>query len=149
MLSLVNQLLDLSKLEAGKLRLNASQGNIVSFVKGIMMSFESMAEQKDIEQIVKTENDNIQLYFDKDKMAKIFTNLFSNAFKFTKEGGEIAAYINEIDNNFVRIKVRDTGFEYNKFIDRHQWARSTKLKNMKATFTVQSIIYQDGNRRDL
>ena len=48
LLSLINQLLDLSKLEAGKLELNASKQNIVAFVKGITMSFESVAEGKDI-----------------------------------------------------------------------------------------------------
>ncbi len=48
LLQLINQLLDLSKLEAGKLKLVASRGNIVSFVKGVALSFESLAESKDI-----------------------------------------------------------------------------------------------------
>ncbi len=48
LLQLVNQLLDLSKLESGKLKLEASKGNIVSFVKGVALSFESLAESKDI-----------------------------------------------------------------------------------------------------
>jgi len=44
---------------------------------------------------------------------------------------------------------KGTGFEYNQFIDSHKWARSTRLQDMKATFTVKSIIYKDGSKRDL
>lgn len=89
LLELINQLLDLSRLEAGKLQLKASPGNIVSFVKGITMSFESLAERKDISLKVKSEKGQIEVYFDRDMLAKILSNLLSNAFKFTPEGGEI------------------------------------------------------------
>jgi signal transduction histidine kinase len=89
LLQLVNQLLDLSRLEAGKLKLQASKGNIVAFVRGLTMSFESLAERKDIKLKVTAEQNDIEVYFDRDKMAKILANLLSNAFKFTGEGGEI------------------------------------------------------------
>ena len=89
LLRLINQLLDLSKLDAGKLKLEASPGNIVTFVKGIAMSFESIAECKDIIFRVKSELDKIELYFDHDKLDKVFTNILSNAFKFTPIGGDI------------------------------------------------------------
>lgn len=95
LLGLINQLLDLSKLEAGKLELKTSKGNIVPFIKGITMSFESIAERKDISLKVKAEKAEIELYFDKEKMTKIMTNLLSNAFKFTGEGGQITVSINE------------------------------------------------------
>lgn len=89
LLGLVNQLLDLSKLEAGKLKLQASKFNIVPFVKGITMSFESLAERKGIQLKFISEKEEIDLYFDRDKMAKILTNLLSNAFKFTEQDEEI------------------------------------------------------------
>ena len=63
LLVLINQLLDLSKLEAGRLKLEASCGNIVAFVKGIAMSFESLAETKDIILKVKSTNNVIELYY--------------------------------------------------------------------------------------
>ncbi len=94
LLGLINELLDLSKLEAGKLELTASKSNIVSFVKGITMSFESIAEGKDITLKVTAEKDEIELYFDKEMLIKIMTNLLSNAFKFTPVGGEITVSIN-------------------------------------------------------
>ncbi len=102
LLGLINQLLDLSKLEAGKLQLKASPGNIVSFVKGITMSFESIAERKDIALKVKSELEEIEVYFDKDMMAKVLSNLLSNAFKFTPEGGEITVSVYMVIPNLFR-----------------------------------------------
>lgn len=114
LLLLIKQLLDLSKLEAGKLELKTSKGNIVSFIKGITMSFESIAERKDITLKVKAEKDEIELYFDKENILKIITNLLSNALKFTQQGGVITVSIAEIENKFVKIKVRDTGLGLSK-----------------------------------
>jgi signal transduction histidine kinase/ligand-binding sensor domain-containing protein/DNA-binding response OmpR family regulator len=95
LLQLINQLLDLSKLESGKLKLEASKGNIVSFVKGVALSFESLAESKNITLKLLSENEFLELYFDRDKMMKILTNLLSNAFKFTPEEGMITVSIND------------------------------------------------------
>ncbi|QQS35973.1 MAG: response regulator [Ignavibacteriales bacterium] len=89
LLTLINQLLDLSKLEAGSMELNSEQHNIVSFLKSLFYSFESMAEEKNILIRFESECENIQLTFDPDKMEKIFFNLISNAFKFTHAKGEI------------------------------------------------------------
>ena len=46
------------------------------------------------------------------------------------------------------IEEKGTGFKFNQFIDSHQWVRATQVSDMKATFTVNSILYQDGTRRD-
>ncbi|MCG6913487.1 hypothetical protein LJE86_06180, partial [bacterium BMS3Abin03] len=59
LLTLVNQLLDLSKLEAGKMKLQVSKGNIVSFVRGVAMSFESLAERNNIQMVINSAGDNI------------------------------------------------------------------------------------------
>ena len=133
----MNQLLDLSKLEAGKLKLNASQGNIVSFVRGIVMSFESVAERKNISLTVKSENNDIQLYFDKDKMIKILSNLLSNAFKFSNDNGDITAYI-KTERNSVAIKIRDSGIgipadEIPKLFDRFYQVDSSQTREYEGT----------------
>jgi signal transduction histidine kinase/ligand-binding sensor domain-containing protein/DNA-binding response OmpR family regulator len=93
LLRLINQLLDLSKLEAGGMKLQAAQGNIVPFVKGIAQSFQSSAGRRSVALNVETESDEIEAYFDRDKLEKILTNLLSNAFKFTPEGGSVAVSI--------------------------------------------------------
>jgi DNA-binding response OmpR family regulator/two-component sensor histidine kinase len=89
LLRLINQLLDLSKLEAGGMKLQASKQNIVSFVKGIARSFESSAGKRDITLAVEVDAEEIEMYFDRDKLEKVLVNLLSNAFKFTPEGGRV------------------------------------------------------------
>jgi signal transduction histidine kinase/DNA-binding response OmpR family regulator/ligand-binding sensor domain-containing protein len=96
LLQLINQLLDLSKLEAGSLKLQAVKADIIKFVRRHLSSFASLGEQK---KIILSFNDAafdaqsgesaIYAYFDPDKMEKVFYNLLSNAFKFTPEGGRI------------------------------------------------------------
>ncbi len=89
LLRLINQLLDLSKIDAGGMKLQTTPGNIVPFVKGIAQSFESSAGRRGVALNVETETYEIELYFDQDKMEKILTNLVSNALKFTPEGGAV------------------------------------------------------------
>ena len=149
LLQLVNQLLDLSKLEAGKLKLEASNNNIVSFVKGIALSFESLSEEKDITLMILSEKEFIELYFDKEKMIKILSNILSNAFKFTPQDGKITVSITEssssrastpreVSNGFVKIKIKDTGIgipkeEIPKLFDRFYQVDSSFTKEYEGT----------------
>ena len=93
LLRLINQLLDLSKLEAGAMKLRASRMNIVPLVKGIANSFESSAGIRGVSLNVFVEQDDIEVYHDKDMVEKILSNLVSNAFKFTPEGGKVSVSI--------------------------------------------------------
>jgi signal transduction histidine kinase/DNA-binding response OmpR family regulator len=93
LLRLINQLLDLSKLEGGAMKLQTSRGNIVPFVKGLTSSFESSADMRRVAVSIHADRDEIEVYFDKDKLEKILTNLLSNAFKFTPEGGEVTVAV--------------------------------------------------------
>ena len=108
LLGLINQLLDLSKLEAGSMALNAKQHNIVSFLKSLFYSFESLAESQKIKLKFQSDCENIPVLFDPDKMEKVFYNLISNAFKFVSSNGEIKVNLN-INDDAVEIKIKDTG----------------------------------------
>ena len=96
LLSLVNQLLDLSKIEAGKMELALSNSDIVDFVKKAVASFESLATDKQINYAFHSELEKLVAPFDKDKLEKIIYNLLSNAFKFTPEGGKVAVGLRQV-----------------------------------------------------
>jgi signal transduction histidine kinase len=89
LLQLVNQLLDLSKLEAGKLKLEKEPGNIIGFTKIIAGTFSSRFESKQIDFVKDLPGDPVYLYFDPDKLETVLSNLLTNAFKFTPSGGQI------------------------------------------------------------
>ncbi len=138
LLTLINQLLDLSRLEAGKLKLKASSGNIAQFVKGLAMEFESIAERRDISLKVIMEKEDVEAYFDKEKLEKIITNLMSNAMKFTPEGGKISVKLSEITGNQVEIIVRDSGIgipksELTKIFDRFYQVDGSRTREHEGT----------------
>ncbi len=97
LLRLVNQLLDLSRLETGKMTVQVSPGNIVPVLSSITNSFASLAEQKGIGLQFFFEQHEIMLCFDRDKIEKIFYNLLSNAFKFTPTGGSVTVKVGNCD----------------------------------------------------
>ena len=108
LLILVNQLLDLAKLESGKMELKASKGDIVKLVQALTFSFESLAMKKEIKLKINIPETPIYAWYDKDKLEKILTNLLSNAFKFTKEEGQIKVAVFENEKN-LKIIIEDNG----------------------------------------
>ncbi len=89
LLKLINELLDLSKLESGQMTLRASQLDIIQNLKKNLAFFESAANDRRISLKFQSEQDSLVGFFDADKLQKIFVNLISNAIKFTLEGGEV------------------------------------------------------------
>lgn len=108
LLSMVNQLLDLSKLENDRVQLYVEEREFISFLKGLTMSFESMADIREIEIEFSSDVDSQKLWFDKEKMEVIFVNLLSNAFKFTPDGGKVSVFIKSKARE-VEVQVLDTG----------------------------------------
>ncbi|GAB3692073.1 hybrid sensor histidine kinase/response regulator transcription factor [Spirosoma flavus] len=90
LLKLINQLLDLSKLEAGRLDVSLMRGEAVEFVAHVVESFRQVTEQKDVTLTLHTERSTHDCLFDADKWEKILTNLLANAIKFTGKGGNVA-----------------------------------------------------------
>lgn len=117
LLKLINQILDLSKIETGKAKLKLEKDDIVGFIKGITMSFISIAENKNIELNFVDDINHVYTSFDKDTIEKIFYNLLSNAIKFTHKGGKVEVRISLADKiekdsgkiNFCNISIKDTG----------------------------------------
>ncbi len=115
-LRLINQLLDLSRLEAGGMRLRASRMNIVPLVKGIAYSFATVDGRGGVGLTVDVEEKEIEVYCDGEVLERILNNLLSNAFKFTPKGGSVTCTLkrknvssHEGTIEVAEINVSDTG----------------------------------------
>ncbi|MBC8770512.1 tetratricopeptide repeat protein [Arenibacter sp. BSSL-BM3] len=113
LLKLINQLLDLSKLEAGKFKLIMAEEDIIPIVRGVAMAFHSLAELKEIDLQIHTDSGHLKVFVDREKLEIMLVNLLSNAFKFTPQGGtvKVQVHTNVADSraNSFTISVSDTG----------------------------------------
>ena len=87
-LRLINQLLDLSKLDAGALLLRTEQYDLAQHIRQIAALFESLAETRKVEFVTQIPEEPSLYVYDVDKIEKVVINLLSNAFKFTPKGGK-------------------------------------------------------------
>jgi signal transduction histidine kinase/DNA-binding response OmpR family regulator/ligand-binding sensor domain-containing protein len=124
-LRLINQILEIRKIETGRLELNTNDGDIVSFTQEIVSLFNDMASNQGVKLDFETGLKSLPVSFDHDKIEKILFNLLSNAFKSTPEGGKIKvtlerktatskssqAYIGDKESKkcMIRFRVEDTG----------------------------------------
>lgn len=89
LLNLVNQLLDISKIDGSNMKLELVEADVMKHLSAIAGSFSSLAETKSIGYHLNFSKEELKTWFDWDKIEKIAINLLSNAFKYTPEGGEI------------------------------------------------------------
>ncbi|MDP2337199.1 MAG: ATP-binding protein [Bacteroidota bacterium] len=110
LLALVNQMLDLSKLEAGAMPVHSFQSDIINYLKYLSDSFISMAQRKDIQLNFLPDNRHFVMDFDQEKIMYIVSNLLSNALKYTPCNGTVELYAGQMkkQNEFI-IKVSDNG----------------------------------------
>ena len=101
-------MLDLSKLEGGKLTLNETVVDVVAYIRYIVASFESYAQQKAIDLTFYAAIDQLDAAVDKGKLQNILSNLISNAIKFTPEKGQVVVQLT-VENKDLKIEVSDTG----------------------------------------
>lgn len=113
LLRLVNQILDLRKLENNKLQLTNIQGDIFGYLKFMVASHTSLAEEKDVQLAIDIPTTPIMMDFDRDKLMKIVSNLLSNAIKFTAANGTVTLSSKSIEQQ-LQIKVQDTGIGISK-----------------------------------
>lgn len=120
LLRLINELLDLAKLEAGSIGVIPTQGNLVEFVKRVVSAFDEEANRKHIRLSVTHPADQPLFWFDADKVEKILNNLLTNALKFTSKNGTVDVNLSarpataptDSPNEatyLVRLSVTDTG----------------------------------------
>jgi signal transduction histidine kinase/CheY-like chemotaxis protein/ligand-binding sensor domain-containing protein/AraC-like DNA-binding protein len=109
LLKLVNQLMDVAKLEARAVEVRARKADLVPFLRDLLLAFAPLAEREGIRSRALLPDHPILLYFDPDLIERVLLNLLSNAFKFTPEGGTVALEAAERDDGWVTIAVRDSG----------------------------------------
>lgn len=110
--AMINELLNLYKLESGKTKLKAKKVDIVQFVNRYVQSFESLAKQKNVSLIYQAHIGASQIYIDTEKIEKVLGNLLSNAFKFVDGEGKIKVVVeghSQKGQDGVKISVQDNG----------------------------------------
>jgi signal transduction histidine kinase/DNA-binding response OmpR family regulator len=108
LLQLVDQMLDLSKLESGRMSVNKINANIIPFLKYVFQLQEFYAEEKNIRMLFTSGSQSYDVEFDPEKISAIVTNLLSNAIKFTPDGGQISMKVYKADPNLC-IEIKDNG----------------------------------------
>lgn len=108
LLRLINNLIDATKVDAGYLKLNLNNYDIINLVEGIVQSIVEYAKCKGIDVIFDTEVEELVIACDPDKIERVVLNLLSNAIKFTPAGGDISVYMSVEDDN-VKVSIKDTG----------------------------------------
>lgn len=128
LLLLVNQLMDFRKLESGNLKLKVAQGDFKQFIYEISIAFQELAKQRNIQLLLNNNTNQPDLWYNNDQLEKVFFNLLSNAFRHTRNNGEISIDVRQWDlpsavkkygdrysslpltiKEVLEIKVRDTG----------------------------------------
>ena len=137
LLRLVNQLLDLSKLDAGNLSLDPTEGDIIRFLNVILSSFNAHAQDQGIRYDYNVPDRALWVSIDRDKLEKILYNLLSNAFKFTSKGGSVSAVVTH-DQNQLQLKIQDTGEgispeELERIFDRFYQVDSSQTRSQDGT----------------
>lgn len=113
MLELVDQLLELSKIDSGKLQLLLKEGNISTFLNSIVEPFEYLAKEKQILFNSSIEKTTENHHFDKDVIEKIITNLLSNAVKYTTQNQTIS-FTSSVENQQLKVVISNSGSELKK-----------------------------------
>lgn len=108
LLTLVNQMLDLSKLESGKLLLRYQEADIVAFLKYVVESFDSLAQSKGVQIHLLMESTPLIMNVDEERLQQVVSNLLSNAIKFTPKEGDIYISCDAAEDHFI-FRIRDTG----------------------------------------
>ncbi len=108
LLALINDILDLSKIEAGRLELKLDEFDLTNLITTTIAELRPLAEQKQLPLLLRTELDNPIVINDSTRVRQVLVNLLSNAIKFTN-AGSVEVEVSQIDPTHLLISVKDTG----------------------------------------
>ncbi len=108
LLRLVNQILDLAKLESGSMQMRYIQGDVLAFTRYIAESLHSLANAQNLLVKVESAHSRIVMDYDPERLLQILHNLLSNAIKFTPSGGKVLLRV-DLEEQWLHISVTDSG----------------------------------------
>ena len=107
-LGLINQMMDLRKIDKGQMQMHMCETELISFIGDIYTLFNQQAKAKNIRFTYEHDVQMLPVWIDRGNFDKVVVNLLSNAFKFTPTGGEIGITVSH-DDSHVRIAIKDSG----------------------------------------
>lgn len=134
---LINQLLDVAKLEEGKMTLVNSYGDMVSFVQEIVDNYKLLAQEKEVQVQFNSTIADVFFKFDSDKLKKAIENILSNAIKYTKANSAVEVNL-EIEDDKINIHIKDQGNGLSKeeiqyIFDKFYRTKTTEDKKVAGT----------------
>ncbi len=134
---MINDLLDLSRIEAGRMELHQSSVCIESLAREMVELFQPQAREQSLTLEVQVQESTPSIQGDRDKLIQIFTNLINNAIKFTPASGRVTVEVTQQQDGFIRACVSDTGCgippeEQHTIFERFNRGKSPELKNRGA-----------------
>lgn len=107
-LGLINQMMDLRKIDKGQMQMHMRETDLVGFIQELYSLFEHQARNRQIHFLYDHDSETLPIWIDRRYFDKVILNVLSNAFKFTPTGGEIAIRVTHDDQN-ATIAIRDNG----------------------------------------
>ncbi|WP_235299635.1 hybrid sensor histidine kinase/response regulator transcription factor [Portibacter marinus] len=134
----INQLLSLSKINAGKEELNLKEGDLLPLIKNSLYSFESLATSKEVQLKYISTLKHCKALFEAEKLETVITNLVSNAIKFSPPQSQIVLKVDAVDHDEIQIAISDEGpgvgtEELEIIFERFRQAKSAKYHAAEGT----------------
>ena len=139
LLKIINDIIDSSKIETGKYKINKENNDIVYIVEEAALNMSKFIEEKGINLIIDPDIEEKIISCDETEIERCIINLLANAMKFTEEGGEIRIYIKEIKDN-IEITVEDTGIGISKEDQEFIFKRFEQVESTEVTKVSSSGI---------
>lgn len=95
---LINQIMDLRRIDTGNVKLNVTENDVITFLKELSLNFQEHARQHKIDFKIEHEQDFLKVWYDTDKVEKVFFNIISNAFRYSADGKQIIVKVEKVDD---------------------------------------------------
>ena len=114
LLALINDVLEMSRIESGKMELELTETNLKSLMEEIRDMFSTQMQSKDILYLIDCQLKNPVVLCDQNRLNRVLLNLIGNAYKFTNKGGTISVSLYEKENSIYELRVKDNGIGMSK-----------------------------------